>query len=141
MIDFLGRHRLNLFQYLPKDEPWIRAGLARPDPVRCRGGDSRARAPSGAESRDIQRRNLSRRDDLLLVGLGFATIESRFAALWRLGVRSFTVAFDDIKATFPGCAPDGAMFGSGKEGLARAQAHVLNGSTTISSTRIAGPRA
>ncbi len=54
------------------------------------------------------------------------TIESRFEALWRLGVRSFTVALDDIKATFPGCAADGAMFGSGKQGLARAQAHVLN---------------
>ena len=126
VLDFMGRHKLNLFQYRPMDETWIRARWRDPIP------------PSAAAKIRAFVRRAESNHVTFNVGISageticyssppdLAAIEARLTALWHIGVRSFTVAFDDINAAYPGCAADGTAFGTGGGGLARAQAHVLN---------------
>ena len=126
ILDFLGAHKLNLYVYSPKDDPLLRSQWRTPY--------------SPADLRTLQ--TLVDRAAQNHVTFNFAVspglsicysapddetaLIQKLSSVWALGVRSFTIAFDDIDPTRPACASDQARFGTGDTALASAQAYLLN---------------
>jgi hyaluronoglucosaminidase len=124
-IDFLGAHKLNFYMYGPKDDPYLRAQWATPFPA---GYLTLIRNLVQRGTRDHVRINLiispglsicysSPADQQLLI--------QKLDAAWDVGVRSFTVALDDIDLNRPPC-PSDAAYGTGSAAAASAQASLLN---------------
>jgi hyaluronoglucosaminidase len=125
-LDFLGAHKLNLYMYAPKDDPGLRATWQAPD------------TPS--ELHELQmlvdraKQNHVTFNFAISPGLSvcYSSVDDetkliqKLTAVWNLGVRSFTVAFDDIDPTQLNCDADRARFGYGSSALASAQAYLLN---------------
>ncbi|MGH2945080.1 MAG: beta-N-acetylglucosaminidase domain-containing protein [Solirubrobacteraceae bacterium] len=125
-LDYYGRHKMNLYVYTPKDDPYLRAEWRRPypDDELARIGALVARA----------KRNHVEFSYVLSPGLSVCFSEAseadaliaKFESLWSIGVRSFVVAFDDIDYQRWHCEEDRETFGSGPAAAASAQARLVN---------------
>ncbi len=125
-ISYLGAHRMNTYEYAPKDDPYHRERWRDPYPPDdlARLGEliTRARANhvefTFALSPGLSICYTSAADlDALL---------AKFDSVYDLGGRSFNVPFDDIDYGHWNCPGDTTEFGDGAAGAGRAQAYVLN---------------
>jgi hyaluronoglucosaminidase len=126
MLDFLGEHKLNLYTYTPKDDPYLRANWWKPYSTGALGtiGKLVERA----------KRNHVTFNFGISPGLSIcysspvdeAKLIQKLQAVWAVGVRSFTIALDDIDPSRISCDGDRTRFGTGEAALASAQVDLLN---------------
>jgi hyaluronoglucosaminidase len=125
-LDFYGAHKLNIYVYSPKDDPYLRAqwrDAYPPDQLaQIKALVDRATANhvefTYALSPGLSVCYSSAADEQALV--------AKFQSLWDIGVRTFSVPLDDISYTSWNCAADQAMFGTGGGAAGAAQSHLLN---------------
>ncbi|MGP3923011.1 beta-N-acetylglucosaminidase domain-containing protein [Streptomyces sp. 8N616] len=125
-LDWFGRHKMNIYVYTPKDDPFLRAEWRKPYPA--------------AELARIEELVKRARTDhvefsyVLSPGLSVCyskqseaeALAAKFESLWSIGVRTFVVAFDDIDYQRWNCEEDRAEYGTGPAASAAAQAHLVN---------------
>jgi hyaluronoglucosaminidase len=125
MLDFMGAHKLDFFMYGPKSDGYLRENWRAPFPASYR---SMLRSLVGRAAT-----NHVTFDLVLSPGLSVcytspadrALMLAKLSSAYALGVRSFTLAFDDIPRDRPLCPMD-ASLGQGDTGLALAQAQLAN---------------
>ncbi|MGH3382818.1 MAG: beta-N-acetylhexosaminidase family protein, partial [Actinoallomurus sp.] len=125
-LDYLGAHKMNTYEYAPKDDPYHRERWRDPYPPDklAQLGELVTRARDNhveftfALSPGLSICFTSQADlDALL---------AKFEAVYDLGGRSFNVPFDDIDYGKWNCPADKDAFGDGAAGAGAAQAYVLN---------------
>jgi hyaluronoglucosaminidase len=125
MLDWMAEHKLDFYMYGPKDDAYLRTQWAAPFPAAYR-----------TMLRTLVRRATADHVTLNLVlspGLSacYSSDTDRQAAVgklesaYALGVRSFTIAFDDIPLDRGPCPQDAAL-GTGDASVATAQAGFVN---------------
>jgi hyaluronoglucosaminidase len=125
-LDYLGAHKMNTYEYAPKDDPYHRERWRDPYPA-----DKLAQL---GELITRARDNHVEFTFALSPGLSICyssqadvdTLLAKFEAVYDLGARAFNVPFDDIDYGVWNCPADKDMFGDGAAGAGAAQAHVLN---------------
>jgi hyaluronoglucosaminidase len=125
-LDYLGAHRMNTYEYAPKDDPYHREQWRDPYP----GG----KLAELGELIERARRNKVDLTFALSPGLSvrytddsdFQALIAKFEALYALGARAFTVALDDIEYEKWHSAEDQEKYGTGGGGAGRAQSDLLN---------------
>ncbi|MFI5695371.1 beta-N-acetylglucosaminidase domain-containing protein [Kribbella sp. NPDC051586] len=125
-LDYLGAHRMNTYEYAPKDDPYHREQWreAYPPDKLAQLGELVTRA----------RQNKVDFTFALSPGLSicytsdadFQALTAKFEALYSLGARSFNVPLDDIDYNTWHCDADRAKYGTGGEAAGRAQSDLLN---------------
>ncbi|WP_217370209.1 beta-N-acetylglucosaminidase domain-containing protein [Nonomuraea antri] len=126
-LDYLGAHRMNTYEYAPKDDPYHRDRWREPYPADklAQLGELITRAAAGHV------------DFTFAVSPGLsicytdpgdtAKLLAKFDAIHALGGRSFNVALDDIDAGRWNCDGDRARYGApGGAAAGRAQSDLLN---------------
>ena len=125
-LDYLGAHRMNTYQYAPKDDLYHREQWRDPYP-----------ADKLAELGELIERSLRNKVDFtfaLSPGLSirytddaeFQALIAKFEALYALGARAFNVPLDDIEYEKWHSAEDEEKYGAGGGGAGRAQSDLLN---------------
>lgn len=125
-LDYLGAHRMNTYVYAPKDDPALRTNWRKPF------GSGQL-----ADLRALVQRARDNRVNLVFAlspGLSicytsqpdFASLTAKLDSAYALGVRSFSVAFDDIDPNAWNCRGDRAKYGEQDGAEGRAQADLLN---------------
>jgi hyaluronoglucosaminidase len=125
-LDYLGTHRMNTYQYAPKDDPYHREQWRDPYPA-----DKLAEL---GELIDRARQNKVDFTFALSPGLSirytddseFQALIAKFEALYALGARAFNVALDDIEYEKWNSGDDEEKYGTGGGGAGRAQSELLN---------------
>ncbi|TWP37890.1 beta-N-acetylhexosaminidase family protein [Leekyejoonella antrihumi] len=125
-LQFYGRHKMNTYIYSPKDDPYLRAQWREPHPVGQLAAIKTLVDTAGAIhvaftyalSPGLSICYSSASDERALV--------AKLPSLWDVGVRSFSIPFDDISYTDWNCAADQAKFGTGGGAAGAAQSYVLN---------------
>jgi hyaluronoglucosaminidase len=125
-LDHLGAHKMNTYQYAPKDDPYHRERWREPYPPDrlAQLGELVTRARDGhveltfALSPGLSIHYTSEAD--------LEALFAKFEAVYALGCRSFNVPFDDIDYDTWHCTADRDRFGDGGAGAGSAQADVLN---------------
>ena len=94
MIDWLGQHKLNAFNYLPKDDPAVRSAWR--EPLSQANAQAVEQLVRRAASNNVDfTYGISPGDDICYSDpKDLAALSRKFAALWAAGVRSFELAFD-----------------------------------------------
>jgi hyaluronoglucosaminidase len=125
-LDYLGAHRMNTYEYAPKDDLYHREQWRDPYP-----------ADHLAELGELVERSLRNKVDFtfaLSPGLSmrytddadFQALIAKFDALYGLGARAFNVALDDIEYEKWHSAEDEEKYGPGGGGAGLAQSELLN---------------
>ncbi|HEY7069377.1 MAG TPA: beta-N-acetylglucosaminidase domain-containing protein [Acidimicrobiales bacterium] len=126
-LAFYGRFKLNTYIYAPKDDPFHRDRWREPYPADQVAGLSALVEEAQA--------NHVRFTFAVSPGVSIcygdpddrAALVAKLDAMYSLGVRSFSVALDDIDHTRWNCPGDAALYGAPSTGAAaRAQADLLN---------------
>ncbi|GAA5196413.1 hypothetical protein GCM10023322_65300 [Rugosimonospora acidiphila] len=125
-LDFYGAHKMNIYVYSPKDDPYLRAQWRDPYPpdqlAQLKALVDRANANhvefTYALSPGLSVCYSSTADEQALV--------AKFQSLWDIGVRTFSVPLDDISYTNWNCADDQTRFGTGGGAAGAAQSYLLN---------------
>ena len=125
-LDYLGAHRMNTYEYAPKDDPYHREQWRDPYPA-----DKLAEL---GELIDRARRNKVDFTFALSPGLSmrytddadFRALIAKFEALYALGARAFNVALDDIEYETWHSADDEERYAPGGGGAGLAQSELLN---------------
>ncbi|WP_353946085.1 beta-N-acetylglucosaminidase domain-containing protein [Streptomyces sp. HUAS MG91] len=125
-LDDYGRHKMNIYVYSPKDDPYLRAKWRDPYPA-----DQLAQL---RELVDRARANHVEFTYALSPGLSvcyssdtdLTALTDKFQTLWDIGVRQFAVPLDDISYTDWNCDADKAKWGTGGGAAGQAQAYLLN---------------
>lgn len=126
LLDYLGSHRMNTFEYAPKDDPYHRELWREPYP-----------ADKLAQLGALVDRAIANHVDFtfaLSPGLSICyTLEAdrqavlaKFESLYELGVRAFNVPLDDIDYSTWHCDADRERYGTGGGAAGRAQSELLN---------------
>lgn len=125
-VDYLGAHRMNTYEYAPKDDPYHRETWREPYP-----------ADKLAQLGELVTRARQNKVDFtfaLSPGLDicytseadFQALVAKFDSLYALGGRSFNVPLDDIDYNVWHCDADRAKYGTGGGAAGRAQSDLLN---------------
>ncbi|WP_331273034.1 beta-N-acetylglucosaminidase domain-containing protein [Motilibacter deserti] len=125
-LAFYGRHKMNIYVYSPKDDPYLREQWRAPYP-----------APQLADISDLVRTAADNHVAFtyaLSPGLSICyssesdvqALIAKFQTLYDIGMRDFAVPLDDISYTTWNCPADQARFGTGGGAAGAAQAYVLN---------------
>ncbi|MEV4331704.1 beta-N-acetylglucosaminidase domain-containing protein [Streptomyces sp. NPDC049597] len=125
-LDFYGEHKMNIYVYSPKDDPYLRDKWREPYP-----------ASALARMEELVERAEQRHVDFtyaLSPGLSVCysseadtrALIDKFRTMWDIGVRTFAVPLDDISYTKWNCPGDQARWGTGGGAAGAAQAHLLN---------------
>jgi hyaluronoglucosaminidase len=126
-LDFYGQHKLNTYIYAPKDDPYHRDRWREPYPADRLDGLRQLVERAAA--------NHVRFTFAVSPGVSICysdpadaqALTAKLQALYDLGVRSFSVALDDIDHTRWNCDADAGEFGpAGDEAAGHAQARLLN---------------
>src|SRR5450830_1680272 len=125
-MDFYGAHKMNVYVYSPKDDPYLRAQWRELYPA-----DRLAVLQTL-----VQRATANHVQFTYALSPGLSVCYSsdadaqaliaKFQSLWDIGVRGFAIPLDDISYTTWNCAADQAMFGTGGGAAGAAQAYLLN---------------
>ena len=125
-LDYLGDHRMNTYEYAPKDDPYHRERWRDPYP-----------ADKLAQLGELVTRAARNKVDFtfaLSPGLSicytsdsdYQALIAKFESLYALGARSFNVPLDDIDYNSWHCAADEAKYGTGGGAAGQAQSELLN---------------
>jgi hyaluronoglucosaminidase len=125
-LSYLGDHRMNTYEYAPKDDPYHREQWRDPYPA-----DKLAQL---AELVTRARQNKVDFTFALSPGLSicytsdadFQALIAKFEALYDVGGRAFNVPLDDIDYNTWHCDADRAKYGTGGGAAGRAQSDLLN---------------
>ncbi|MEV0151281.1 MULTISPECIES: beta-N-acetylglucosaminidase domain-containing protein [unclassified Nonomuraea] len=126
-LDYLAAHKMNTYEYAPKDDPYHRERWREPYPPEklAQLGELITRARAGhvdftfAVSPGLSVCYSSQSD--------LAALLAKFDALHALGGRSFTIALDDIDSGRWNCDGDRAKYGApGGAAAGRAQSELVN---------------
>ncbi|MEV6103678.1 beta-N-acetylglucosaminidase domain-containing protein [Streptomyces sp. NPDC051940] len=125
-LDFYGAHKMNIYVYSPKDDPYLRE--------KWRDAYPAAELATLKELVDRARANHVEFTYALSPGLSvcyssdadIAALNNKFQTLWDIGVRTFAVPLDDISYTSWNCPADQTAFGTGGGAAGKAQSHLLN---------------
>ncbi|PZG03070.1 beta-N-acetylglucosaminidase domain-containing protein, partial [Nonomuraea aridisoli] len=126
-LDYLAAHKMNTYEYAPKDDPYHRDRWREPYPQDrlAQLGELIERAGSGhvdftfAISPGLSVCYTSQSD--------VAALLAKFEAIYALGGRSFNIALDDIDAGRWNCDGDRAKYGApGGAAAGRAQSDLVN---------------
>ncbi|WP_214316983.1 beta-N-acetylglucosaminidase domain-containing protein [Nonomuraea sediminis] len=126
-LAYLGAHKMNTYEYAPKDDPYHRDRWREPYPA-----DKLAQL---GELVTRARENHVRFTFALSPGLSIcytdpgdlAKLLAKFEAIYQLGGRSFNIPMDDIDAGRWNCDGDKAKYGNpGGAGAGRAQSELIN---------------
>ncbi|MGW1895060.1 beta-N-acetylglucosaminidase domain-containing protein [Streptomyces sp. NPDC002004] len=125
-LDFYGEHKMNIYVYSPKDDPYLREKWRDPYPA--------AQLSRIKELVDRARARHVEFTYALSPGLSVCyssdaevkALVDKFQSIWDIGVRSFAVPLDDISYTHWNCPEDQAKWGTGGGAAGAAQAHLLN---------------
>ncbi|MGW0686225.1 beta-N-acetylglucosaminidase domain-containing protein [Streptomyces sp. NPDC002754] len=125
-LDYYGEHKMNIYVYSPKDDPYLRAKWRDPYPAE--------QLDQIRELVDRARANHVEFTYALSPGLSVCyssdadlkALTDKFQALWDIGVRQFAVPLDDISYTDWNCDADKAKWGTGGGAAGQAQAYLLN---------------
>jgi len=125
-LDYLGAHKMNTYEYAPKDDPYHRERWRDPYPAE--------KLAELGELIDRARENHVDFTFALSPGLSIcysspsdlAALLAKFEAIYELGGRAFNVPLDDIDYNQWHCPEDPERFGTGAAGAGRAQAYLLN---------------
>jgi hyaluronoglucosaminidase len=126
-LAFYGRYKLNTYIYAPKDDPYHRDRWRDPYPP--------DRLDHVRDLADAAAANHVRFTFAVSPGVSIcysdpadlAALTDKLAAVHAIGVRSFSIALDDIDHTVWHCEGDAARFGPpSTEAAARAQVELLN---------------
>jgi len=125
-LDYLGAHRMNTYQYAPKDDPYHREQWRDPYPA-----DKLAEL---GELIERARRNKVDFTFALSPGLSirytddseFQALIAKFEALYELGARAFNLPLDDIEYEVWHSAEDEERYGAGGGAAGAAQAELCN---------------
>jgi hyaluronoglucosaminidase len=124
-LDYLGRHKLNLYMYLPKDDPNVRAGWRTPFTSSALSS-VRTLVARAARNHVTFNYGLSPGDSICYSAPEErAALIAKLQSLARVGVRSFTLAFDDIDVARLPCLADVQAYGVGTAALAAAQSALV----------------
>lgn len=126
LMDYLGAHKMNTFEYAPKDDPYHRQRWREPYPE-----------DKLAELGELADRAAANHVDFtfaLSPGLSicytsqadFDALIAKFESLYELGTRSFNIPLDDIDYNDWHCQSDVERFGTGPAAAGKAQAYLLN---------------
>jgi hyaluronoglucosaminidase len=123
-LDYLAAHRMNAYEYSPKDDPYLRERWREPYPP--------DRLAQLAEVVDRARRDHLRFTYALSPGLSVcysdpddaAALLSKLDSVYALGARSFAVPLDDITEDAWHCPADASHFGTAT-GAAFGTAHAF----------------
>ena len=127
LLTFQGRLKLNTYVYAPKDDPFHRDRWREPYPA--------DRLAELADLVALAADNHVRFTFAVSPGPSIcysdpadtAALSTKLGALYDVGVRSFTIALDDIVADRWNCEGDASAFGpASMEAAARAQVRLLN---------------
>ncbi|MFH8476052.1 beta-N-acetylglucosaminidase domain-containing protein [Streptomyces sp. NPDC018000] len=125
-LDYYGEHKMNIYVYSPKDDPYLRAKWRDAYP-----------ADRLAQIKELTDRAVQRHVEFtyaLSPGLSVCyssdadakALVDKFQTIWDIGVRTFAVPLDDISYTDWNCAEDKAKWGTGGGAAGAAQAYLLN---------------
>ncbi|MFI6726905.1 beta-N-acetylglucosaminidase domain-containing protein [Streptomyces atratus] len=125
-LDYYGEHKMNIYVYSPKDDPYLRAKWRDAYP-----------ADRLAQIKELTDRAVRRHVEFtyaLSPGLSVCyssdadakALVDKFQTIWDIGVRTFAVPLDDISYTDWNCAEDKAKWGTGGGAAGAAQAYLLN---------------
>ncbi|MDJ0462465.1 beta-N-acetylglucosaminidase domain-containing protein [Streptomyces sp. H27-C3] len=125
-LDFYGEHKMNIFVYSPKDDPYLREQWREPYP-----------AAQLAKIRELVGRSRARHVEFtyaLSPGLSacysseadIKALTDKFQTVWDLGARTFAVPLDDINHTAWNCQADRDKWGTGAAAAGAAQSYFLN---------------
>ncbi|MFI7336331.1 beta-N-acetylglucosaminidase domain-containing protein [Streptomyces sp. NPDC050085] len=125
-LDYYGAHKMNIYVYSPKDDPYLRAKWRDAYPAEQLGQIK--------ELVDRARANHVEFTYALSPGLSVCyssdadlqALTDKFRTLWDIGVRQFAVPLDDISYTAWNCDADKAKWGTGGGAAGQAQAYLLN---------------
>src|SRR4051794_20996119 len=123
-LSYLGAHRMNTYEYAPKDDPYHRERWRDPYP-----------ADKLAQLGELVTRARQNKVDFtfaLSPGLSicytsesdFQALVAKFESLYALGARSFNVPLDDIDYSTWHCDGDRAKYGTGGAAAGRAQSEL-----------------
>lgn len=125
LIDYLGSHRMNTFEYAPKDDPYHREQWRDPYPT-----------DKLAELGELVDRAIDNHVNFtfaLSPGLSicytsesdYEALIAKFEAMYELGVRQFNIPLDDIEYDTWHCDGDADEYGGGPAAAGTAQADLL----------------
>ncbi|GAA2936750.1 hypothetical protein GCM10010446_22360 [Streptomyces enissocaesilis] len=125
-LDFYGEHKMNIYVYSPKDDPYLRERWREPYP-----------AAQLAKIEELVDRARARHVEFtyaLSPGLSVCysseadikALTDKFETVWDLGVRTYAVPLDDISYTRWNCQADQDKWGTGAAAAGAAQAYLLN---------------
>ena len=126
-LAFYGRFKLNTYVYAPKDDPFHRDRWREPYPADQVAGLSAL--VQAAQANHVRLTFAVSPGVSICYGdpADRAALVAKLEAMYGLGVRSFSVALDDIDHTRWNCPGDAALYGAPSTGAAaRAQADLLN---------------
>ncbi|MBO1329955.1 beta-N-acetylglucosaminidase domain-containing protein [Streptomyces sp. VRA16 Mangrove soil] len=125
-LDDYGEHKMNIYVYSPKDDPYLRAKWRDAYP-----------AEQLAQIKELVDRATAHHVEFtyaLSPGLSVCyssdddlkALTDKFQTLWDIGVRQFAVPLDDISYTNWNCDADKVKWGTGGGAAGQAQAYLLN---------------
>jgi hyaluronoglucosaminidase len=121
-LRWLGRHRLNHYVVMPKDDPYVRAQWRTPFPAATVAAYARL-VHTADRFHVILGFGLSPGDSICYSSpTDESALAAKLQALWGIGARRFTIGFDDIDTSRTPCPEDVAAFGTGSSWLGSAQA-------------------
>jgi hyaluronoglucosaminidase len=126
-LAFYGRFKLNTYIYAPKDDPFHRDRWREPYPADQAAG--LATLVDAAQANHVHFTFAVSPGVSVCYGdpADRAALVAKLDAVYALGVRSFSIALDDIDHTRWNCPGDAAVYGAPSTGAAaRAQADLLN---------------
>jgi hyaluronoglucosaminidase len=125
-VDYLGAHRMNTYEYAPKDDPYHRERWRDPYPADRLAQLGELVARSNQNKVDFTFALSPGLDICYTADADFRALVAKFEALYALGGRSFNVPLDDIDYNAWHCDADRAKYGTGGGAAGRAQSDLLN---------------
>ena len=126
MLDFFASHKLNIYIYSPKDDPYLRVRWRdRYPPAQLQ--TLRALVARAAGDHVTFTYVLSPGNSICFSSpADLKALLAKFQSVWDIGVRSFAIPLDDIDYSRWHCSADASRFGSGTAAAAAGQAYMLN---------------
>ncbi|MGR8007011.1 beta-N-acetylglucosaminidase domain-containing protein [Streptomyces hypolithicus] len=125
-IDFYGRHKMNIYVYSPKDDPFLRERWREPYPAAQLAKIQQLVDRAGARHVDFTYALSPGLSVCYSSEADIKALTDKFRTVWDLGIRTYAVPLDDISYTRWNCQADQEKWGTGAAAAGAAQAHLLN---------------